>query len=168
LFLSLASSCVFGVFSVPEAARRDGSFLPSSIDTTPAALSAYITTRPSQMRFVRFNRIRAASMASASEDELGEGSPDGTAAMRKAMRALIAGAYASRSDGIERADIRARAQEAAAVVAAWPLARRAVDSAVAAERDRTDEEQVAARAAAGEEVAAADMAHARERFGDIE
>ena len=106
-------TCVFGLFSVPTQLKRSGSFLPSTIDTSPGALTSYLTERDTPLSAMRRNRQAAAAAKSAavpSDEDID------TCLSIKELRKLIVSAKLSHTDCIEKSDLRKRAKEAAAVL----------------------------------------------------
>lgn len=128
-------TAVFGLFSVPAAtaARRPAAQLPSTLDATPAGLAAYLQTRPAPRPLHPLLSQAAPAAAFAAAEGTGAGgradagvagdagdggeavpTADEIAAMPvAALKLLIARARLSHGDCVEKAELRARAHEAA-------------------------------------------------------
>jgi hypothetical protein len=112
-------TAVFGLFSVPIKLKRDGSFLPSTIDTSPGALASYLAGRETPMDEVKRNAAAAAEKAAAARAAAvptAEAIESGMSV--KQLRTFIASAGLSFGDCIEKDDLRGRAKEAASILLA--------------------------------------------------
>ena len=132
---------MWGLFSVPTKQKRDGSYLPSTIDTSSTALAGYLSRRDTPMDEVKRNaaaeaaaeaKAKAEADAKAKAEADIKAAADMAAAAKggdvpsaeridgelsiKQLRALIKSAGLSHADCLEKADLRARAKEAASIL----------------------------------------------------
>ena len=104
-------TAVFGLFSVPAALAKPSTHLPSTLDSTPEGLAAYLAARPKAPP----QPSTTAPGHVPEPQATGGGVPDDDAIDGmgiKAMRSLVVSAGLSHRDCIEKPDLRKRAKEA--------------------------------------------------------
>jgi hypothetical protein len=83
-------TCVFGLFSVPEKTKAAASHLPSTMDSTPEGLGAYLASRPRPPRAVGFS-----SSASSSSSSVASSSAPSSSSSKAPVEAPAAAAAAA-------------------------------------------------------------------------